>query len=147
MKSISLDKQQQKISRNNGGFCRRSHTFYLVLVMTLCIQGFDAEARKKYDKEGFFKLEAKVNALLNSPVADAAPLEIKFIKEKMVLAKNAKADKKKKLEMQLTEQIEAEIEIAKLRSELNQLNADLLNKRDQLSAGQVYLLDLKEQLK
>lgn len=102
---------------------------------------------KKYDKNSYFELEADVQALMASEVANAAPLEIKFIKEKMVLAKKAKAEKKKKLEGQLTEQIRAEMSIAQLRAEVNRLNAELLNKRDQISASEVYLLDLKEQLK
>lgn len=121
------------------------HTLMAALVMVLMTT--TVSAKKKYDKEGYFKLEAKVQALMASPVANAAPLEMKFIREKMVLAKAAKADRKRKLEMQITEQIEAEIQIAHLRSELNQLNAELLNKRDQISASEVYLLELKEQLK
>ncbi len=119
----------------------------LMAAMVMALMTTAVSAKKKYDKEGYFKLEAKVQALMASPVASAAPLEMKFIREKMVLAKAAKADRKRKLEMQITEQIEAEIQIAHLRSELNQLNAELLNKRDQVSAGEVYLLELKEQLK
>ncbi|WP_133566526.1 hypothetical protein [Marinicella litoralis] len=83
---------------------------------------------------------------MSSPVADAAPLEIKFIQEKLQLAKKAKADRKKKLEAQYTEQIYADIEIAKLRAELNQLNDVLLNKRDQVSSAQVYLSELLERM-
>lgn len=101
----------------------------------------------KIDKNSYFKLEADVAKIINSPVADAAPLEIKFIKEKLQLAKKAKANRKKKLEAQYTEQIYADIEIAKMRAELNQLNNLLLDKRDQVSAAQAYLAGLKERLK
>lgn len=146
MKSYSLDKQVEPETANLSRFSvnlLKNTTLTAGLVVILVTSA----VAKKYDKNSYFELEADVQALMASEVANAAPLEIKFIKEKMVLAKKAKAEKKKKLEGQLTEQIRAEMSIAQLRAEVNRLNAELLNKRDQISASEVYLLDLKEQLK
>jgi outer membrane murein-binding lipoprotein Lpp len=98
------------------------------------------------DDNTYYQLEADVQNVLASPVADAAPLEMKFIREKLVAAKEAKANRKRKLEAQLTEQIYADIKIARMRAELNQLNNELLDKRDQVSAAQLYLAELKERL-
>lgn len=100
----------------------------------------------KIDDDTYYQLENDVSAVVNSPVADAAPLEIKFIKEKLQLAKKAKADRNRKLEAQFTEQIYADINTAILRAELNQKNNLLLDKRDQVSAAQVYLHELQERL-
>jgi uncharacterized small protein (DUF1192 family) len=100
----------------------------------------------KIDEDSYYQLEQDVTAILNSPVADAAPLEMKFIKDKLQLAKKAKADKKRSLEAQITEQIYADIKIANMRTELNRLNNELLNKRDQVSAAQLYLAELQERL-
>ena len=116
-----------------------------VLVLTT-FSGVGFTKKFKIDKNTYFKLEQDVSEIMSSPVADAAPLEIKFIQEKLQLAKKAKADRKKKLEAQYTEQIYADIEIAKLRAELNQLNNVLLDKRDQVSAAQVYLNELLERI-
>ncbi|MCX7553539.1 hypothetical protein OS175_06580 [Marinicella sp. S1101] len=113
--------------------------------MTL-LSGCGSPGGTKIDDDSFFKLESDVAAVVNSPVADAAPLEIKFIKEKLQLAKKAKADRKRKLEAQYTAQIYADIEVAKLRATLNRKNNELLDKRDQVSAAQVYLLELQERL-
>ena len=145
MKSISLDKQVKAVTALKPVFFAKSAriiSFSASLLLFLTSMGHAA----KYDKEAFFKLEADVQALVASATADAAPLEIKFIKEKMVLAKKAKAEKKKKLEAQLSAQIRAEMKIAQLRADVNALNAELLNKRDQISASEVYILDLEEQL-
>ncbi len=98
------------------------------------------------DDNTFYKLQVEVDTVKNSPVADAAPLEMKFITDKLQLAKKAKADGDKRVEARYTEQIRADIKIAKLRAELNKLNQQLLNKRDELSAARVYLSELEEQL-
>lgn len=146
MKPISLDKQvKAETALKPNYFTKSAKSLSSSVLMLLLLTTLGHAA--KYDKEAFFKLEADVQALIASPTADAAPLEVKFIKEKMVLAKKAKAEKKKKLEGQLSEQIRAEMKIAQLRADVNALNAELLNKRDQISASEVYLLDLKEQLK
>lgn len=98
------------------------------------------------DDNTFYQLQTEVKAVKNSPVADAAPLELKFITDKLQLAKKAKAEGDIREEARYTEQIRADIEVAKLRAELNGLNQQLLNKRDELSAARAYLDELREQL-
>ncbi len=114
-------------------------------VLTL-LTGCGSPGGTKIDDDSFYQLESDVAAVINSNVADAAPLEIKFIKEKLRLVKQAKADRKRKLEAQYTAQIYSDIEIAKLRAELNRKNDELLDKRDQVSAAQAYLMELQERL-
>ena len=143
MKSTSLNKLMKLIVIKTNLKHTIKPSILLFLTAFSCV---GLTAKYKIDKNTYFKLEADVKQIMSSPVADAAPLEIKFIQEKLQLAKKAKADRKKKLEAQYTEQIYADIEIAKLRAELNQLNDVLLNKRDQVSSAQVYLSELLERM-
>lgn len=125
---------------------RNKSLFILILVVLTMLSGCGSTGGTKIDDNTYFQLEEDVAAVINSEVADAAPLEIKFIKEKLQLAKKAKADRKRKLEAQYTAQIYSDIEIARLRAELNRKNNELLDKRDQVSSAQVYLMELKERL-
>lgn len=118
----------------------------LILVTVTLLSSCGSPGLTKIDDDTYYQLESDVQQVLASEVADAAPLEMKFIQEKLALAKKAKAERDRKVEAQLTEQIYADIEIAKLRAELNQLNDELLEKRDQISAAQFYLSELKERL-
>ena len=124
----------------------KRHLIVLNLAFLTVITGCGSPGATKIDDNTYYQLEDEVAVLINSSVADAAPLEMKFIQQKLQLAKQAKADRKRSLEAQYTEQIHADIKIAKLRAELNQKNNQLLNKRDQVSAAQVYQLELQERL-
>ena len=125
----------------------KAHLIVLNLSVLTILAGCGSPVTTKIDDNTYFQLENDVAALRNSTLADAAPLEMKFIQEKLKLAKQAKADRDRGLEAQYTEQIYADIEIAKLRAELNQKNNELPNKRDQVSAAQVYYMELQERLK
>ncbi|WP_223788919.1 hypothetical protein [Marinicella meishanensis] len=118
----------------------------LILLILTGLSGCGSPGATKIDDDTFYQLEADVAAVANSAVADAAPLEIKGIQEKLQLAKKAKADRDRRTEAQLTEQIYADIQLAKKRAELKQKNNDLLDLRDQVSSAQVYLMELKERL-
>ncbi|VAW48132.1 hypothetical protein MNBD_GAMMA02-1288 [hydrothermal vent metagenome] len=124
----------------------KRHLIVLNLAFLAVITGCGSPGATKIDDNSYYQLEDEVAVLINSSVADAAPLEMKFIQQKLQLAKQAKADRKRGLEAQYTEQIHADIKIAKLRAELNQKNNQLLNKRDQVSAAQVYQMELQERL-
>lgn len=144
MKSNSLNKLMKQIINN---LTTNNSLLLLIVLILTTFSGVGLAQKYKIDKNTYYKLEEDVKQIMSSPVADAAPLELKFIQEKLQLAKKAKADRKKKLEAQYTEQIYADIETAKLRAELNQLNDVLLNKRDQVSAAQVYLSELLGRIK
>lgn len=115
----------------------------LFAFLTLCACG----PQLKPEQDELLVLQQKIQNMLNSSVADAAPLEMKFVQQKMALAQQARTDKKRKLEAAYIDEVKAEIKVAQLRNDLNRLNDELLNKRDKASAAEVYLLDLKEQLK
>ncbi|MFC3193502.1 DUF4398 domain-containing protein [Marinicella sediminis] len=134
------------MKRNIIKFHPKSTSTAVLLLLLTMIGGCGSTGTIQIDEDTFYQLEADVQNVLASPVADAAPLEMKFIKEKLVLAKEAKASRKRKLEAQLTEQIYADIKIARMRAELNQLNNELLDKRDQVSAARLYLSELQERL-
>src|SRR5690606_22091706 len=89
------------------------------------------------DDNTYYQLQAEVDTVKASAVADAAPLEMKFITDKLRLAKIAKANGDKREEARYTEQIRADIVIAKLRAELNQLNQQLLNKIGRASCREI----------
>lgn len=144
MKSNSLNKLMKPFI--NRFSINSTITVLVVLLLTL-ISSSGLSKKFKVDKNTYFELEAAVNEIMASPVADSAPLEMKFIQEKLQLAKKAKADRERKLEAEYTQQIYADMEIAKLRAELNQLNDVLLDKREQVSEAQVYLAELQERLK
>lgn len=120
-------------------------TFICCLLCILTLSGCGSQVKPERDE--FLVLEQQIQSLLHSPVADAAPLEMKFIQQKMELARQAGANKKRKLEATYLAEVKADIKVAQLRTELNQLNDQLLDKREKVSAAEVYLLDLKEQLK
>lgn len=143
-KSKAFNKQVKPFMSTDS---RKISIILLNLAVLTLLSGCGSTGGTKIDDNTFYNLEQDVAAVINSNVADAAPLEIKFIKEKLQLAKKAKADKKRKLEAQYTAQIYSDIEIAKLRADLNRKNNELLEKRDQVSAAQVYLMELKERLK
>lgn len=118
----------------------------LILLVLTGLTGCGSPGATKIDDDSFYQMETDVAAVANSPVADAAPLEIKGIQEKLQMAKKAKADRDRRTEAQLTEQIYADIKLAKKRAELKQKNNELLELRDQVSSAQVYLMELKERL-
>jgi len=117
----------------------------LISILTLLI-GCAPPTVVEITDNTYYQLKEEVDAVKNSPVADAAPLEMKFITEKLQAAKRAKANGEKREEARLTQQIRSDIEVAKLRAEVNQLNQQLLEKRDELSAARVYLQQLEAQL-
>lgn len=143
-KSTAINKLFKSISSHNGV---KTRVLTLNLAFLTLLTACGSPGGTKIDDNTYFQLENDVAAVVNSPVADAAPLEIKFIKEKLQLAKKAKAEKNRKLEAQYTEQIYADINTAVLRAELNEKNNLLLDKRDQVSAAQVYYHELQEKLK
>lgn len=127
----------------------RTKVYFLLLIWAFLtvLTGCGSTNMTKIDDNTFNQMESDVAAIANSAVADAAPLELKFIKEKLQLARDAKNNRKRTVEAQLTEQIYASIKIARLRADLNQKNNQLLDKRDQVSAAQMYLMELQERLK
>lgn len=143
MKSKGLNKLMKPIINLQA---KKIHHFLLVCAFLTTLSGCGSPGGTKIDDNTFYQLEQDVQQVLNSAVADAAPLEMKFIREKLQLAKKAKAERDRRSESQYTQQIYADIEIAKLRAELNQKNNELLDRRDQLSAAQVYLAELQERL-
>ncbi|MCF6301042.1 MAG: DUF4398 domain-containing protein [Proteobacteria bacterium] len=116
-------------------------TLLVTFLVTAC------GSNTKPSEDALFEIETRYQNTLNSPVANAAPVEMKFIKEKLALAKQAKADRDNSSVFQLIEQIKGDLTIAKMRAKVNKQNNKLLNQRELISETQMHLLELKEQLK
>lgn len=120
-------------------------TVFALIIVTLMV-GCAPPTVIEINDNTFYQLQQEVESIKNSDVADAAPLEMKFITEKLQRAKQAKANGDKREEARLTQQIRADMTIARLRAKVNKLNQTLLEKRDELSAARVYLQELEAQL-
>ncbi|MCF6288745.1 MAG: hypothetical protein L3J53_05850 [Proteobacteria bacterium] len=67
-----------------------------------------------------------INNAYKLDYVDAAPLEMSNIEKKMVLAREAKEKRKKKLMIKLVEQIKVDLRIVKQRYAVNKLHQQLL---------------------
>lgn len=92
-------------------------------------------------------LKARYEQVKNTEVADSAPMEMRFINEKLDQAYQALSERDVKMAVQLTEQIELDFKIVESRARVNQLNDQLLDLREKISESQLLLSDLEEQLK
>jgi len=117
----------------------------IALFVTILVTGCGPNTKPSED--ALFEIETRYQNVLNSPMANAAPVEMKFIKEKLALAKQAKSDRDNRTVSQLIEQIKGDLKIAKIRAKVNEQNNRLLNQRELVSETQMHLLELKEQLK
>ncbi|KAA3647531.1 MAG: DUF4398 domain-containing protein [Proteobacteria bacterium] len=125
---------------------RKSLKYVLSLLIVTYLVGCTPLTVIEINDNTFYQLQQDVESIKNSQVADAAPMEMKIISEKLQRTKQAKANGDLREEARLTQQIRADMTIARLRAKVNGLNQSLLEKRDELSAARVYLQQLEAQL-
>ncbi len=120
----------------------------LLLTSVVCVALIASQsalaAKKQHDN--YAEVAAMVKALEQSEDTDSAPVEMKFIHEKLALAASAIEDRKHKDAEKLLEQIRSDIQVVKLRAQVNQLNDELLDALDRVSAAQSQLHLLQERL-
>ena len=70
-------------------------------------------------------VQNQINQAYKLGYVDAAPLEIRAVEKKVIEARTAKDNRKKKLFIKLIEQIKVDLNIVKKRFEVNQLHHQL----------------------
>ena len=77
---------------------------------------------------------------------DSAPIEMSAVEKKVILAKEAKKKRNKKLFSKLIREIKSDLKIIEKRSEVNKLNLQLSDIQNKNLENQQILDELKEQL-
>lgn len=77
---------------------------------------------------------------------DSAPIEMSAVEKKVILAKEAKEKRNKKLSSKLILEIKSDLKIIEKRSEVNKLNLKLSELQSKNMKSQQILDELKEQL-
>ncbi len=77
---------------------------------------------------------------------DSAPIEMSAVEKKVILAKEAKKKRNKKLFSKLIREIKSDLKIIEKRSEVNKLNLQLSAIQNKNLENQQILDELKEQL-
>lgn len=87
-----------------------------------------------------------INQAYQLGYVDSAPIEMSAVEKKVILAKEAKQKRNKKLFGKLIREIKSDLKIIKKRSEVNKLNLQLSDIQNKNLASQQILDELKEQL-
>ena len=114
------------------------------LLITLSVIGCTQNVR--VDTTQLNALNARYEQMRNSEIANSAPVEMKFIGEKLEQAYDAMNRRDSKTATDLAEQIELDFQIAETRAMVNRLNDELLDSREKVSEAEALLMDLEEQL-
>jgi len=123
--------------------------FKLKVVLTffalslLSITDIDAKA-KEIDQIVF--VQGKINKAYQLGYVDAAPLEMDFIEKKVIEARTARDNRKKKIFNKLIEEIKVDLKIVEKRFEVNQLNKSLLELQNKNLDSKMMLDELRRQL-
>lgn len=91
-------------------------------------------------------VQGLINDAYQMGYVDSAPIEINAVESKVLLAKEAKQKRNKKLFNRLISEIKADLKIVKKRSQVNHLNGQLSNIQNMNLEKQTILDELKEQL-
>lgn len=103
-------------------------------------------AAKKPKIDEIQVVQSLINNAYKLGYVDAAPVEMNFIEKKVIEARAARDNRKKKIFATLIQQIKADLEIVKKRYQVNQLNKQLTALQDQNLQSKKMLDDLKRQL-
>ncbi|MBL4659976.1 MAG: hypothetical protein JKY19_06450 [Alcanivoracaceae bacterium] len=91
-------------------------------------------------------VQNQINQAYKLGYVDAAPVEMSFVEKKVIEAKAARDDRKKKLFIKLIEQIKVDLAIVKKRFEVNQLHQQLSKLQSENLQSKKMLDELREQL-
>lgn len=109
----------------------------------LYVTGVNAKT-KKVDQ--IVVVQDQINQAYKLGYIDAAPLEMDFIEKKVIEAKTARDNRKKKLFAKLIGEIKVDLKIVKKRFEVNQLNKSLITIQKQNLESKILLDELRGQL-
>jgi hypothetical protein len=117
------------------------------ILMVTCLLGFCLVTFAKAPKVDEIELiQSLINNAYKLGYVDAAPVEMSFIEKKVIEARTARDNRKKKILAQLIPEIKADLKIVKKRYEVNQLNKRLTQLQDQNMQSKKILDELKRQL-
>ena len=118
---------------------------FILIFFTLIGSAFDVFAKTEKVDE-ILIVQDQINQAYKLGYVDAAPLEMSFVEKKVVEARAARGNRKKKLFIKLIEQIKVDLAIVKKRFEVNQLHQQLSKIQLENLQSKKMLDELKEQL-
>ena len=118
---------------------------FILIIFTLISLGSTVFAKtEKVDQ--ILIVQNQINQAYKLGYVDAAPVEMSFVEKKVIEAKAARDDRKKKLFIKLIEQIKVDLAIVKKRFEVNQLHQQLSKLQSENLQSKKMLDELREQL-
>lgn len=119
---------------------------YILTFLVLLAVSFISMAKKE-EVDEVFEVQKLLGKAYELGYVDAAPVEVSFIEKKIIEAKEARDNRKKKDFARLIAEIKADLKIVKKRYQVNQLQKKLSQLKQDNMQSQKTLDDLKGQLK
>jgi len=116
------------------------------LLFVACLYLTFSVGAKTHKVDQLSAVQNLINQAYKLGYVDAAPMEMNFIEKKVIKAKEARDNRKKKDFANLIEQIKADLRIVKKRYEVNQVNKQLTRLQQNNLQSKKMLDDLKGQL-
>ncbi len=122
-----------------------SKTAINLIIGTILLFASSVQA-KKPKVDDILVVQKLISHAYEHGYVDSAPIEMSAVEKKVILAKEAKKKRNKKLFNKLIREIKSDLKIIKKRSEVNKLNSQLSSIQNKNLENQQILDELKEQL-
>ncbi len=122
-----------------------SKTAINLIIGTILLFASSVQAKKPKVDE-ILVVQKLISHAYEQGYVDSAPIEMSAVEKKVILAKEAKKKRNKKLFSKLIREIKSDLKIIKKRSEVNKLNSQLSSIQNKNLENQQILDELKEQL-
>ena len=122
-----------------------SKTAINLIIGTILLFASSVQA-KKPKVDDILVVQKLISHAYEQGYVDSAPIEMSAVEKKVLLAKEAKKKRNKKLFSKLIREIKSDLKIIKKRSEVNKLNSQLSSIQNKNLENQQILDELKEQL-
>lgn len=124
---------------------RRRRFFYAGVLGFVCL-ALAACGGVRPDPQHFDRVKQEVLAAQAEGLVDAAPVEMRFVQQKLAAAELALQHGDGKQADTLLREIEVDLETARLRARVNRLNSDLEAAKRRNAQAQQQLMELQEAL-
>ncbi len=122
-----------------------SKTTINLIIGTILLFATSVQAKKPKVDE-ILIVQKLISYAYEQGYVDSAPIEMSAVEKKVILAKEAKEKRNKKLSSKLIMEIKSDLKIIEKRSEVNKLNLKLSEIQSKNMKNQQILDELKEQL-
>lgn len=122
-----------------------SKTTINLIIGTILLFATSVQAKKPKVDE-ILIVQKLISYAYEQGYVDSAPIEMSAVEKKVILAKEAKEKRNKKLSSKLIMEIKSDLKIIEKRSEVNKLNLKLSELQSKNMESQQILDELKEQL-